>query len=249
MPDRVVKLTIVNDFTCPNCCIGQHELLSAVSYCQDTLQLPLSFELEHMPFRLVNSALLPSDGSTKIDKETFYTNRYGKDKFQKFESAISNWAKEKNIPISFRGVMSQSTRAHRLALKAGQIGGQQLQLPILCGIFKANLEDGKDIADIQVLAEIAETAKMMSKGEAVRFLESDELEREVDTKCEKARNIGITGVPLIIIDGKWAVSGGQSSDVFVQIFKKLAAAGVSSTGIYSAPSPMPAPVIETGIFA
>ncbi|KAG6865899.1 hypothetical protein C0991_010732 [Blastosporella zonata] len=247
MTDRVVKLTIVNDFTCPNCCIGQHELLSAVAYCKDTLHLPLTFELEHMPFRLINNALLPPEG--KVDKQTFYTDRYGRDGFQKFEATISTWAQEKNIPISFRGVMSQSTRAHRLALKAGQIGGQKLQLPILCGIFKANLEDGKDIADIQVLAEIAETAKMMSKGEASKFLESDELEREVDTKCEKARSIGINGVPLIIIDGKWAVSGGQSSDIFVQIFKKLANAGVSPTGVYSAPSPFPAPVLETGVFA
>jgi predicted DsbA family dithiol-disulfide isomerase len=35
--------------------------------------------------------------------------------------------------------------------------------------------------------------------------------------CEKARDMGIKGVPLTIIDGKWAVSGGQSSDVFVQV--------------------------------
>jgi hypothetical protein len=35
--------------------------------------------------------------------------------------------------------------------------------------------------------------------------------------CDDARNKGITGVPVIIIDGKWAISGGQSSDVFVQV--------------------------------
>lgn len=66
---------------------------------------------------------------------------------------------------SFRGVMSQSTRAHRLVTKAGKAGGQRLQLPVLCGIFKANLEESKDIADINVLAEIAEAAGMMSKNE------------------------------------------------------------------------------------
>lgn len=35
--------------------------------------------------------------------------------------------------------------------------------------------------------------------------------------CDEARSRGITGVPMTIIDGKWAVSGGQSSDVFVQV--------------------------------
>jgi hypothetical protein len=35
--------------------------------------------------------------------------------------------------------------------------------------------------------------------------------------CDEARAKGITGVPLVVIDGKWAVSGGQSSEVFVQV--------------------------------
>lgn len=52
---------------------------------------------------------------------------------------------------------------------------------------------------------------------AVKFLQSTELEPEVNAMCEKARTIGITGVPMTIIDGKWAVSGGQSSDVYVQV--------------------------------
>lgn len=51
----------------------------------------------------------------------------------------------------------------------------------------------------------------------MRFLESDELEKEVNEMCNVARSKGITGVPMIIIDGRWAVSGGQSSEVFVKV--------------------------------
>jgi predicted DsbA family dithiol-disulfide isomerase len=61
--------------------------------------------------------------------------------------------------------MSQSTRAHRLAIKASKMGGQQLQLPILCALFKANLEEGRDIADVNVLADLATNVGMMSKDE------------------------------------------------------------------------------------
>jgi len=248
MTERVVKLTIVNDFTCPNCCIGQHELLSAISHCKETLRLPLSFEIEHMPFRLISNQCLP-DSAAKIDKSTFYENRFGKEKFTNIENAITKWATEKGIPISFRGVMSQSTLAHRLAIKAGQVGGQAKQLPVLCDIFKANLEEAQDISDINVLSDIAARNGVMTKDEAVRFLKSKELEKEVDQMCDKARSVGISGVPMTIIDGRWAVKGGQSSDVFVQIFKKLAAAGVSPSGVYSAPSPFPPPIMETNICA
>lgn len=34
---------------------------------------------------------------------------------------------------------------------------------------------------------------------------------------QEARVNGVTGVPFTVIDGKWAVSGGQSADVYVQV--------------------------------
>jgi len=49
------------------------------------------------------------------------------------------------------------------------------------------------------------------------FFQTDELEAEVNKVADAARAKGITGVPITVIDGKWAVSGGQSSDVFVQV--------------------------------
>lgn len=61
--------------------------------------------------------------------------------------------------------MSQSTRAHRLSRKAYLTGGQQFQLPLLCALFKANLEQGKDIADFDTLADIAEQTGVMSREE------------------------------------------------------------------------------------
>ena len=83
---------------------------------------------------------------------------------------------------SLRGVMSQSTHAHRLALKARKVGGQKLQTPLITAIFKATMQDGRDISDINVLAELAEDGGIMSKA-------------EVSTPAI-ARNIGADGVTL-----------------------------------------------------
>jgi predicted DsbA family dithiol-disulfide isomerase len=243
MSARVVKLTVITDFVCANCCVGQHELLDAISHCKDTLHLPLAFEIEHVPFRLINPTILAED-TPKVERSDFLSKHLGKERFSKLQAAVSKWSEEKGVPISFRGVMSQTTRAHRLCRKAYKIGGQTLQVPLLCAVFKAHMEDEKDIADINILAELAESTGTMSKAEAVAFLESDELEKEIDTLCDEAKSRGITGVPMTIIDGKWAVSGGQSQDVFIQIFKKLAAAGV-----HDAPSPFSGPVIDTLLVA
>ena len=43
------------------------------------------------------------------------------------------------------------------------------------------------------------------------------METEVNQLYDKARAMGISGVPVIIIDGKWAIKGGHSSEVFVQV--------------------------------
>jgi len=238
MSTRVVKLTIINDLVCPFCCISQYELLDAIALSKDRLQLPISFELEYLPFRLISTACLTED-TPKIDKATFYKDKLGMEKFTNVENSVTKWAEEKNIPISFRGVMSQSTRAHRLSQKAYRMGGQTLQHPLLCAIFKAYLEEEKDIADMNVLAEVAEGVGMMSRDQALRFLESNELETEVIKMCDDARLNGITGVPVTVIDGKWAVSGSQSSEVFLQIFQKLA------DGVHISPPPFAASVLET----
>jgi len=57
--------------------------------------------------------------------------------------------------------------------------------------------------------------------QALTFFHTDELEAEVIKAADAARAKGITGVPITVIDGKWAVSGGQSSDVFVQVCDRL----------------------------
>jgi len=140
MTRRLVKLTVVNDFVrptvsfsflahpdqvCPNCCIGQHELLTAISHCTDTLRLPLTFELEHMPFRLISTECLSDNipPSAKVDKGTFYTTRLGKEKFANIENYIAKWAKDKGIPLyyyNFSPVIGRNSRGFLLGPSAGR---------------------------------------------------------------------------------------------------------------------------------
>ncbi len=48
-------------------------------------------------------------------------------------------------------------------------------------------------------------------------MNSDECLAKVNHQVAEAREKGVTGVPFTIIDGKWAVSGGQSAPVFVKV--------------------------------
>jgi len=191
------------------------------------LHLPLKFEVEYRPFRLISSHCLGEN--IVVDKKTFYISKIGEEKWASMEQAVGKWMEDKGIPVSFSGVMSQTTRAHRLSRKAYKAGGQYMQLPLLNSIFKAYVVEQKDIGDLELLAQFSEAIGLMSKEDAIRFLESDELEEEVKEMANEARSHGISGVPVTIIDGKWAVKGSQRSDAYIQIFKKLAACGNSTT--------------------
>jgi len=120
------------------------------------------------------------------------------------------------------GPVTSTMRAHRLMILAFKKGGQELQAALLSSLFKAYSEEEKDLAHIDVLATAAASCDLMTRDEALDFLNSDELVAEVNAMVESARANGVTGVPFTVIDNKWAISGGQSPDVFYQIFSKLA---------------------------
>ncbi|EKM78590.1 hypothetical protein AGABI1DRAFT_114213 [Agaricus bisporus var. burnettii JB137-S8] len=239
MSTRVVKLAVVSDFVCTSCYIIQHELTTAIDYCK-RMELPLEFQFQHIPFRLIGPNCLKPN--TTITKSKFYDCLLGEERGASLRRNVAKWAEEKNIPISFNGLVGQTTGAHRLCFKAAQVGGQELQLKLITALFEAHLIHDKDTSDVNVLADTADSVGVMTRDEALEFLETDEFDAEVKKIADAARTKGISGVPITIIDGKWAVSGGQSADVFIQIFKKLAACGINSS-----PSALPGPAVPTQI--
>jgi len=222
---RKVKLTVVNDLVCPYCYMGHRELHDGIA-ASNELQLPIEFEIEYRPFRLISSACLCE--SSKVDKQQFYSNKIGAAKWESTKQVVEKWTNEKGVKFSFGGVISQTTSAHRLSRKAYKMQGQKLQLPLITALFKAFSEDERDIGDLDVLAELAEDIGMMTHEEALEFLKTDELKDEVYKLAEEVRLKGIKGIPVTVIDCKWLVNGSQPSETYLQIFKKLASGAASS---------------------
>jgi predicted DsbA family dithiol-disulfide isomerase len=52
-------------------------------------------------------------------------------------------------------------------------------------------------------------------------LTNEELRETVIGLEAHAQQVGVTGVPFFIIDGKLAVSGAQTGDVWAQVFKQV----------------------------
>ena len=87
-------------------------------------------------------------------------------------------------------------------------------------LFRAYFQDGRDIGDPETLVAIA--VELGFEETAARDeLANGELRETVIGLEEHARKVGVTGVPFFIIDGKLAVSGAQTGDVWAQVFRQV----------------------------
>ena len=61
----------------------------------------------------------------------------------------------------------------------------------------------------------------MSKNDVLEVLESESLYlKEVQSDIKEAQEIGVQGVPFFVFDRKYAVSGAQPVEAFVQTIKE-----------------------------
>jgi predicted DsbA family dithiol-disulfide isomerase len=235
MAKRLVKLIVLSDFGCPWCFIAHRELQTAIA---QSANLPVSFEVEYRPFMLH-----PNHSIESVSKNEFVAKKIGREKWEVCKRMAVERGEAVGINFSFAGPACITLTAHRLVSKAFEMGGAAVQSALINLIFRAYCEDDLDISDAQVLADVAEESGMMSKAEALDFLESDECLEKVNNQIAEARAKGVTGIPFTIIDGKWAVSGGQSAPVFVKIFNKLADTPASPPSQSATPVPGTAVVV------
>ncbi|CAE6434637.1 unnamed protein product [Rhizoctonia solani] len=213
---RVVNLKVISDSICPWCLIGTMELRKALARAQAN-NLPLQIRLEYRPYQL--DPTLPEDEG--LDRIERYRSKFG-DRIHAIHTNISARAKLLGLNLNFTGTVRQTTPSHRMLMKAYDKGGQDAQQALLTEILRGYHEHAQDIGDPEVLGGYAEKTGLMSKAEAISFLATDELKKEVADGIQEARDMGVTGVPFTVIDGKWAISGGQPSEVFYQLLERLA---------------------------
>jgi len=217
MAAKQVNLTVIHDLNCPFCYIGQKEIFSAIEEVTQSHNT-LHFQVEYRPY-VLHPSIKPDQPQ---DKVAHYTNAYGEEKTKACCKTIRERGRAVGLEFGEGGILVNTDRAHRLAYRAWKKGGQSLQQTVITNLFQALIMDHKDISNIDILSKIADASCLMSKDEAITYLKSDEDAQAVEDQIEEARKGGISGVPVLIIDGKWAITGGQTRDVYLQIFRKLA---------------------------
>jgi predicted DsbA family dithiol-disulfide isomerase len=131
-----------------------------------------------------------------------------------------NMAKEVGLDYRMDTMIQTNTfDAHRLVMYAKTKG---LMKEMTERILRAHFTESKHIGDYETLTELAvETG--LDREEVAEMLASDEMAVEVRADEKAAQQIGVTGVPFYLINNKYALTGAQPAEVFVQALKKVIA--------------------------
>lgn len=123
-------------------------------------------------------------------------------------------------------ILTNTFDAHRLTLLAKEHG---LMKEMTERVLLAYFTESKHIGDHETLTELA--AEVGLDKEAVQqMLASDRMADAVRADEEEARRIGVTGVPFYLINKKYALTGAQPTEIFVQALNQVIAEDEKAEG-------------------
>lgn len=208
---KEMKIDIWSDIMCPFCYIGKRHLEQALQQIDPGVVI----KIEWHSFQL-DPDITSQPG---VDVYTYLAERKGwtRDYTISVHNRVVQWAKEVGLDYRFDlAVVANSFRAHQLIQLAKTKGLGHLAEERL---FRAYFTEGKNVDDIPTL---------ISLGVEIGLSQTD-IESAMDTKLfaeavkqdvAHASAIGITGVPYFLFDGKYAISGAQPVEVFLETINK-----------------------------
>ncbi len=199
---------------CPFCYIGKKRFEDALK------QFPNANEVsvEWKSFQL--NPNLKTDTSKTLNQFLAEHKGISVEKAAEMNAYVSNMAKEAGLEYHLENAIpANSFDAHRISHLAKKSGVQNELEELL---FAAYFTDGKNTADHNVLRELALKAGC-TESEINAVLTSDQYSSEVHRDVEEANEIGVRGVPFFVFDRKYAVSGAQPIEAFLQTLQSARA--------------------------
>lgn len=207
----LARIDIVSDAICPWCWIGKRHLEGALSRLADEGE---RFEVHWRPFQL--NPDMPREG---VERDAYRAAKFGSiERSRELDAQLA--AAGASAGLEFRFDRQRRTPntvdAHRLIRRAGAAGGPALQDAVVEALFRAYFQDGLDIGDAGVLAEVAAGAGLEGAG---AFLASGEGAAEVREEDAGFRRLGISGVPSFALGGHVLFSGAVPAERMALAFR------------------------------
>ncbi|MEO5642645.1 MAG: DsbA family oxidoreductase [Bacteroidia bacterium] len=206
-----MKVEIWSDVMCPFCYIGKRKFEKALAEFEGKQQVVIEWK----SFQL--NPAQKTDPDKNINQYLSEAKGWSLAQAKEMNDRVTGMAKEVGLNYNFdKAIVANSFDAHRLIqfAKRKELGDQMEE-----ALFKAYFIDGKNTADHATLISLAGEAGL-DETETKAILESGIFADEVEADIEMAAQIGVRGVPFFVFDRKYAVSGAQPAEVFLDTMRK-----------------------------
>jgi len=206
-----MKIEIWSDVMCPFCYIGKRNFETALAQFPDKEHIEVvwkSFQLDPTMPEVANET-----------QEEYLVKRKGMS-VEQVKGMLENVTQSaKQVGLDYhldKSVVVNSQKAHRLIQFAKTKGlGDEVEERL----FKAFFTEGKSIADIETLTQLGKEIGL-DETELQTAFTDDKYAYLVKQDIQEARQIGVRGVPFFVIDRKYAISGAQPAEAFLQNLEK-----------------------------
>jgi len=211
-----MRIDFVSDVACPWCAIGLNALERALENVGGEIG---DVELHMQPFEL-NPTMAPEGA----DAAEYFTTKYGvsAEQMKANRARIVERGAAEGFVFGPRTHIWNTFDAHRLLFWAGAEGAPGTQRALKHALLSAYHGQGRNPGAHDVLLELASKVGLPVE-RAREVLERGEYADAVRQAEQFWQQLGINGVPAVIIDRKHLISGGQPHQVFEQALREISA--------------------------
>jgi predicted DsbA family dithiol-disulfide isomerase len=200
-----MRVDIWSDIVCPWCYIGKARFergLRQFGHVDEVEVVYHAFELD--------PSIPAGPGTPILD---LLAAKYGMtmEQASEAEASLAAQARVEGLAITGDRTMGNTFDAHRL-VRLGHDRGLQAQ--VLQRLYEAYFAEGRPVFEAADLAGLAQEAGLDGT-EARQVLADGSYADAVRADEAQAREFGISGVPFVVLDGRYGVSGAQPPATFV----------------------------------
>ncbi len=204
-----MDIDVFSDLICPWCFIGKRRL-------DAVLATPVGegVRVWWRPYQLYPD--LPVEG---VDRAAFYKARFGANADRREVSQrITEEAADAGINLAFDKIerVPNTLAGHRLI---NMFDGDARQHALMDAVFNAYFCEGRDLGDLDVLADAAASCGI-DRDEVRARLDTEEGRDDVREKVRGAYEAGLSGVPCFILAGKFSIPGAQPVETMARFIER-----------------------------
>ena len=219
-----VRLTIDvwSDVMCPWCLIGWHQLQKGLALVAGEIEA----EVRWRPFEL--NPDIPPEGEPQ---QAHVMRKYQRTQEQAAagRAQMQRIAQNAGAVMSYTGtdgdhappaMMWNTFLAHKLLGHALDAGGPEAQTRLKLALFKAHFSERRNVSDPVVLLAIAQ-AEGLDRQLCDAALADPAMSERVRAEEAHAWDLNISGVPAMLVQGKFLIPGAQEPEVYANALRRV----------------------------